>query len=296
MISTNYIIVTPCRNEAENLPQLAESIINNTITPILWVIFNDGSTDGTAQVAHELQRKYDWIDVIDGEIASRDLGFHYAKIVDRTIKNTLDKCKSNNISIEYIGLIDADMVLDFDFFEKIIRRFEENPNMGVSSGTVAYLINGVKKLEQGRSNHPIGGLRVWRTKCFEDTGGFPQSYSADSVSNVLAMLHGWDTIKYDDIVGVELRKTSSAEGFWKGFMTRGESDYYRDYHPIYVIFKSVKYSLTKPYYRGIAYIYAYIRSALTRMDKIDLLEVRKYYRKKHREIIDDYVQKVKSRF
>lgn len=286
MIEKNYVIVTPCKNEEKNLPTLISSIVNNTIKPSLWVILDDGSTDDTYRILSDLEKEYSWIRVINEKESIRDLGLHYSEIVDKAIKYAFQICKKQNIHFEYVGLIDADMILDKDFFEKIIEKFEKNPNLGIASGTIAYENKDKIVLEKGRSIHPIGSMRVWRRKCFEDTGGIPISYSVDSVSNVLAILKGWDTRKYEDIIGIQTRKTSSAEGMWKGFVTYGKSDYYRDYHPVYVTLKFLKYSIKPPFYIGIAYLYGYTIGITVMKTKINIPEVRAYYRNKHSEILN----------
>jgi hypothetical protein len=176
------------------------------------------------------------------------------------------------------------MILENNFFEKIIDRFEKDPNLGIASGSAMYKDADKLVPEEGRENLPIGGLRVWRRECFLETGGFPISYSPDSVSNVLAILRGWGTKKFNDIVGIQTRRTSSAEGLWKGYKTKGESDYYRDYHPLYAVLKCVKYSLTSPSYIGIAYMEGYVNGIIRIRKKLDIPEVRKYYRNKHLEI------------
>ncbi|MDI9395924.1 MAG: glycosyltransferase family 2 protein [Euryarchaeota archaeon] len=293
VVEPGYILTTPCKNEEESLPELAESIINQTITPKLWLIVDDNSTDNSAEILRDLETKYSWIRVITSDGTKRDLSFHYAKVVSGGLSLALEITSVEKISFEYISLIDADMVLEKNFFEKIIDRFEEDPTLGVASGSTAYFEADKLVTEKGRDNLPIGGLRVWRRECFIDTGGFPISYSADSVSNVLAVLHGWNTKKFEDIVGIQTRRTGSAEGLWKGYRTKGESDYYRDYHPLYALFKFVKYILTSPSYIGIAYLEGYLNGIIKIRKKIDIPEVRQYYRKKHLEIGRYYAGKFK---
>lgn len=289
----DYILTTPCKNEAQSLPELAESIINQTITPKLWLIVNDNSTDNSAKILRDFETKYDWIRVITSKGTKRDLSFHYAKVVSEGLSLAMDISSAEKRPFEYIGLIDADMVLEKRFFERIIDKFEKDPNLGVASGSTAYFEADILVTEKGRENLPIGGLRIWKRKCFIETGGFPISYSADSVSNVLAVLHGWDTKKFEDIIGIQTRRTGSAEGLWKGYRTKGESDYYRDYHPLYALFKFVKYSFTRPFYIGIAYMEGYINGIVKIRKKIDIPEVRQYYRKKHLEIGRYYAGKFK---
>lgn len=292
----NYIMATPCKNEENSLQRFAESIINQTVTPGLWVIVDDGSTDKSPEILSDLETKYSWIRIITNKGTKRDLGFHYARVVSKGLSSALEISSVEKIPFEYIGLIDADMILENNFFEKIIDRFEKEPHLGIASGTAAYYDKEKLVTETGRENLPIGGLRVWRKKCFIETEGFPISYSPDSVSNVLAILRGWETKRFNDIVGIQTRRTSSAEGLWKGYKTKGESDYYRDYHPLFIIVKFMKYSLTRPSYIGLAYLEGYINGIVRIRKKLDIPEVRKYYRKKHLEIGRYYAGKFKFKF
>ena len=43
-----YCLITPCRDEAEYARLTIESVAKQTLPPTLWVIVDDGSTDGTA--------------------------------------------------------------------------------------------------------------------------------------------------------------------------------------------------------------------------------------------------------
>jgi glycosyltransferase involved in cell wall biosynthesis len=282
----SYIIVTPCKNEEVSLPGLIDSIINNTIKPKLWVIVDDGSTDSTPLILNQLKEENDFVQIIKNQHSKRDLSFHYAEIVNDAINYSIKYCDDSSIPCDFIALIDADMVLHSDFFETIIGRLHSDPDLGVCSGSAAYYVGDKLVNESGRSQNPIGGLRVWRKECFIESGGFPRSYSADSVSNVLAILAGWKIKKYDDIIGITVRPTTSTEGFWKGYKMRGVSDYYRDYHPIYVVMKAFKYFTKSPFYIGVAYLYGYVYGIIKVKEKIDIPEVRHYYRHKYKEFFD----------
>lgn len=293
MLKKGYVVTTPCKNEENNILQLANSIIKQTIQPKMWIIVDDGSTDSTPELLKTLTSSHNWIHVHTLESKSRDLGFHYAEVISIGLNLSLEICEKNDICCDYLGLIDADMILSPDFFEKIMYQFEKNPRLGIASGNVVYINNDKKILEEGRDNLPIGGLRVWSKKCFLDTGGSPISYSPDSVSNVIAILHGWDTAKFKDVHGIQTRKTSSAEGLWKGYIFKGKSDYFRDYHPMYVIFKFFKYMTKAPFYLGVPYLYGYVLGIFKIRTKIEDLSVREYYRKKHWEVINYYKIKFK---
>jgi glycosyltransferase involved in cell wall biosynthesis len=291
----NYIIVTPCKNEEDNILKLAESVANQTILPKLWIIVDDGSTDSTTRLLKTLKLKYDWIHLKFLGEGIRDLSFHYAEVVNSGFSLAVNISKEYEFRFDFLGLIDADMILSLDFFEKIMSEFENNSRLGIASGTVVYFKNGKRIPENGRDNLPIGGLRVWSKKCFLETGGFPVSYSADSVSNVLALLNGWDIARFSSIQGIQTRETSSAEGLWRGYQTKGKSDYYRDYHPVYVFLKFFKYTCKFPYYLGFPYLHGYFVGVIKIRAKIENAQVREYYRNKHQEIINYYGRKLKFR-
>src|SRR4051812_44518439 len=63
MIRT-YSVVTPARDEALNLPKLAASLAAQTVLPTLWTIVDNGSSDGTLEVARRLASEHGWIRVL----------------------------------------------------------------------------------------------------------------------------------------------------------------------------------------------------------------------------------------
>lgn len=297
MQNANYILLTAARNEEDNLPALISSIVRQTIKPALWVIVDDGSTDGTPAIIKEAKEKHKWIKSIRmDEHPRRDTGKIYARICNTGFDFAIKFCEEHNISYAYIGIVDADMVLEKDFFEKLIKEFKKNPKLGIASGSEYYYSsNNELVLEEVRDDLPMGCMRLWRKECFDETGGYYIGNFPDSVSNVSAKLKGWETRVFKHIKAIQARKTHSAEGLWKGYKVIGESDYFRDYHPLFVALKGLKYLCRNPYYVGIAYLYGYFSSILKRMDKIDNKEIRDYYRNKHREVARFYWTKIKNK-
>src|SRR5262245_8735918 len=56
-----YVVITPARKEAEHLADTIASMAQQTVLPVLWVIVNDGSSDGTKEIVDTAVSKYPWI-------------------------------------------------------------------------------------------------------------------------------------------------------------------------------------------------------------------------------------------
>jgi divalent metal cation (Fe/Co/Zn/Cd) transporter len=59
----SYAVVTPAHDEADNLPRLAGALIAQSRRPRTWVIVENGSRDGTLEVARALAADHPWIEV-----------------------------------------------------------------------------------------------------------------------------------------------------------------------------------------------------------------------------------------
>jgi GT2 family glycosyltransferase len=63
----NYAVVSPVRNEADNLPRLIESIRAQTVQPVRWIIVDTGSDDRTVQLAGATELPYAALVLSEGQ-------------------------------------------------------------------------------------------------------------------------------------------------------------------------------------------------------------------------------------
>lgn len=281
-----YILVTSCKDEGENLPNLIQSVVEQTFRPVLWVIVDDGSTDNTPEIIREAKGKNGWIQSIRfNEGRRRDIGLHLAKVINKGFNFATEYCMKNGISYEYLGNLDADLILNHTFFENLIKEFEKNPKLGVASGGTKHIIRDRIKYAKVRTDEPSGGHMLIRRECFEEIGGFPLSYASDSVLKARARLRGWETKRFEANLATEVRDVSSAEGYWKGYIKTGKSYYYLNFNPIHVLIKGIIHLSKKPYYTGIAYLIGYFGNFILRKEQIDDEEIKGYYWNKWKEVI-----------
>lgn len=278
----NYILITPCKNEEESLPKLAESVINQTIRPKIWVIVDDGSADKTPEILQELAANQSWIKTLRLSEKPRDLGIHVAHVYRTGFDHVIEYCANNEIEYEYVGSVDADIILDYNYFEFLMHEFEINPNLGICSGHIGNIIDNEVVWSDFRADLPSGGARLWLKKCFEDTGGYLLTCSPDSVSNVKAKIKGWGTRVFDDTKAVSTRPYSSAEGQWKGYKKLGANNYFIGYTPVHILLKGFNMLYSKNSFFetgvGMAYVYGYFCEYLKKSSRIEDKEILKYYR------------------
>src|SRR5882672_472034 len=56
-----YVLITPCRDEAEFARRTLESVVTQSVQPALWVIVDDGSKDATPTILAEYAGRFDFI-------------------------------------------------------------------------------------------------------------------------------------------------------------------------------------------------------------------------------------------
>lgn len=277
-LKEKYLLITPAKNEETNLIEVSRSVIGQKLKPELWIIVDDGSTDGTPRILEDLKANYSWIQSIRLPPRPRDITFHYSYVCKQGFDYALEYCRKNNIEFEYIGLLDADTVLEENYFGKLLAEFEKDNSLGIVSGGIYYENDGKLSLEVTKKSLPRGTGRIWKKECFLETGGYEVEPSPDSISNIRALLRGWQLMQHADVVQIQKRKTSAANGLWSGYIKNGWMAYYLGKNSFMALLNALYYSVKSPYYTGAAYFWGYFGSAIRREKKIQDSEIRAYYR------------------
>lgn len=292
----HYIVVTPCKNEEKNLENLINSMVSQTVKPALWIIVDDGSTDNTPNIIQEALNKYQWIQSIQLTHGKRDRGLHLANIIRAGFDFGISYCAKEQIHYTYLSNIDSDIVLEPYYFELILTEFESDPLLGTASGGLYHYEAGEIVPENINDSEPPGACIVIRRKCFEQCGGIFISYAWESVLNAKVKLKDWKTKIFNDIKVVEVRDTNSAEGYWKGYIYKGECAHYLNFNPLHVLGKTIFYLFKKPHFIGFAYIYGYLYNYLSNKPQINDIDIKHYFRYiRSREIRLRYQHQLKNK-
>lgn len=271
-----YVLITLAWNEQEFIERTINSVIAQTILPKKWIIVSDGSTDQTEEIIKKYACLYPWIELISKPPHSE----HGFSSKAKGFMDAYDKLRSFDFDI--IGNVDADISFENDYFEYLLGKFKEEPDLGVA---------GTPFVEDGKHydyrftsiEHVSGACQLFRRKCFEAIGGYIpiKEGGIDWVAVTTARMIGWKTRTYTGRVCYHHRKIGTAN---KGRLTSifhyGKKNYYLGYHPLWQIFRVLYQAKNKPYILGgLALWLGYVWGFLTIRKRPISREMMKFYRK-----------------
>jgi biofilm PGA synthesis N-glycosyltransferase PgaC len=272
-----YALITPARNEATLIEKTIQSVVAQTQQPERWVIVDDGSTDGTAQIVTNYAMRFPWIELvrrpehIERSFAGKVHAFNAG----------LERLQS--VQIEVLGNLDADVSFDPDYLKFLMRRFSEDPKLGVA-GT-PFLENGYDSAKDSfeGENHVAGGCQLFRYSCFREIGGYVPNAAGgiDWIAVTTARMNGWKTRSFSEMRFQHYRPLGTAErGLLAAAFSYGEKDYYLGNSPIWEIFR-VGYRMTKrPFLiEGQALLCGYCWAALRRIKRPVSRELMRFHRR-----------------
>lgn len=244
MNNGSYVIITPCRDEAEFARRTLESIAAQTVHPALWVVVDDGSTDETPEILAEYERRLDFLKVIRREDrGTRSVG---PGVIDAFYAGleTVDLD-----SFEFVCKMDLDLDIPATYFEEMIRRMRADERLGTCSGKAYYPDDAGQLTSEGIGDEmSVGAMKFYRTVCFRQIGGFQRQVMWDGIDCHRARMLGWKAESWDepDIRFVHLRPMgSSHKGIWHGRMRHGFGQYFMGTSLAYMTASAI-YRMTHP--------------------------------------------------
>ena len=108
-------VVVPTYNEADNLPELAKRLFELGIDDLRLYVVDDGSPDGTAEVAHALSERYDGRIHVTSRSGKQGLGTAYIAGFKRALDDGND----------FVAQMDADLSHPPEQVPAMIERLEQ---------------------------------------------------------------------------------------------------------------------------------------------------------------------------
>ena len=272
-----YVLISPCRNEAEYMRRTLDSVVAQTVTPAKWVIVDDGSTDATPEILADYAAKHPWIEIV----AKPDRGHRavgpgvieafYAGVETIHLEDYAYSCK-----------LDLDLELPAGYFEGLMARMEADPRIGTCSGK-PYIRRGDALISERRGDEvSVGMTKFYRRACFEAIGGYVREVMWDAIDCHKARQLGWRAVSWDD---PELRfehlrpMGSSQTSIYTGRRRHGFGQYFMGSDPLFYAATCVFRMLEPPYVLGgLAMMQGYLGAWLRGARQLDDPALRAFIR------------------
>ena len=231
----SYVLITPARNEEAFIGETLAAVSRQSVRPAEWIIVSDGSTDGTDRLVLEASAKWPWIRLVP--LAPRD-SHCFAAVVRAT---EIGLAALQTTDYEFIGLLDADVRFEPDYFARVLAAFEDSPTLGLAGGVV--LDVGRPRHERPRNQMDVpGAVQFFRRECFESLGGLlaiPEG-GWDALTCARARQLGYDTRLLMDLVVEHLKPRNAAKGgVFRRNWQLGARDRALGYHPLFEFIKCI---------------------------------------------------------
>jgi glycosyltransferase involved in cell wall biosynthesis len=273
-----YILITSARNEETFIVKTLDSMVVQTLLPERWVIVDDGSTDRTAEIVESYAKRHPWIELVR-RVQDRDRNFaSKAHAVNTGLEQV------NSLQFDIVGNLDADVSFEPDYMEFLLRKFSEDPELGVAGTpfTQDGDYDSSKDSFEGE-NYVAGPCQLFRYRCFQDIGGYVPNRGGglDWIAVMTARMKGWTVRSFPEKRYHHHRTLGTAgRGALRALFSYGEKDYYLGGSPLWQLFR-VAYRMTKKpvLLGGLALLSGYCWAALRRVKRAVSPELMRFHRK-----------------
>jgi biofilm PGA synthesis N-glycosyltransferase PgaC len=256
-----YVIISPVRDEKENIAGTIESVVSQTAKPALWIIVDDGSSDGTGSIIDAAAKKHSWISALH----VRNRGFRQPGT--GVMEAFYYGYESMNFDDwEFIVKLDGDVTFEADYFQRCFEEFRGDPRLGMGGGVMFCHRKGRLQQEPQPRFHVRGPTKIYRRECWSAIGGLIKAPGWDTVDEVKANMLGWSTRSFPDIHAIHQRPTGAAQGSWRDSVKNGRADFICGYLPLFMVAKCIKRLFQKPLLVGSAgHFYGFVTGYLKRI-------------------------------
>jgi poly-beta-1,6-N-acetyl-D-glucosamine synthase len=255
-----YVVITPARDEVDNLARLADCLASQTLPPDAWAIVDNGSQDGTTELASALAERHPWIRVLASE-GERD------PVRGRPIVRALHAGIEHLRPLpDLVVSVDADISFAPDYFERLIAAFEADERLGIASGSGWELEAGTWTQRHLTGSTVWGASRAYRRECLEAVLPFEERLGWDGIDEFKANARGWVTRTLVDVPFRHHRAEGERDGAWRMRVDQGRTSYFVGYRAWYITARALHQARRSP--AGLGLVWGYAGAALRREPRL----------------------------
>ena len=274
------LVVSPVRNEAAHLERVAAAMAAQTRPPDEWVVVDDGSDDGTAELLGSLAAEVPFMRVVSPQ-AERPS----AAGVDRLALAAAPRAFNAGLAraggdFTHVAKLDGDVELPPDYYEVLLSRFTDDERLGIACGDLIEPAGAEWVRLAIPPHHVHGALKLYSRECLEAIGGVQERLGWDTIDETYARMRAFRTRSFPDLVARHHRPVATASGALRGRARHGRCAWIAHFGFAWVALRGVKVGLRmRP--RGIsgfAFVGGYLEAAARRVPRVEDPEFRRFVR------------------
>jgi len=274
----SYALVTPARDEADNLRRLARCLEGQTLAPAEWVIVDDGSTDATAETAEALARGRGWVQVLSSPGTSNRAGDPQGgRRTGRDVVAFKAGVAALQKTPDVVVKLDADVSFSPDYFERLIGEFGRDASLGIAGGVCYERGSGEWRPYPVTGGHVRGATRAYRWACFEVVSPLVERIGWDGIDEIRARLLGWTTRSIPNLPFYHHRNLGARDGTRGAWILEGELAHYMGYRVSYMFLRAFFRAGREP--AALWLIWAYLSALRRRSPRCPDPSIRAYVRR-----------------
>jgi biofilm PGA synthesis N-glycosyltransferase PgaC len=264
-------VAVPFLNEAWCLPTFLESMERQRRLADRLVLVDDGSTDGSAEMAEGFAVQREWVTVLRRPVRppSRDRlsQAHELQAFQWAVEQLGD-------GWDVVGKMDADLALTPDSIATIERAFLNDPELGMAGLRLSEIGGAGERVPMvSRPEHVEGATKFYRRACWDDIAPIAPILGWDTFDEVHARSRGWRTQSFSAPDGdpIHLRRMGSHGAILRSFRRWGVCSWGSGVHPLHAVFYGQRLMRRrKPYViGGLNYLAGWALAAMRRMPRAD---------------------------
>lgn len=246
-MTNKYVLITPARNEEAYIEKTIRAVSTQNVLPLKWVIVSDRSIDRTDEIIKEYAAKYPFIEF---ERINEQSQWNFSSKVN-AINSGLRKLV--DLDYDFIGIVDADITFESDYYEQVLIKLKENERLGIAGGMIHELSDGKFKALNYNMNSVAGAVQLFRRKCFEEIGGYmPMELGGiDALAEIMSRMRGWEIKSFREINVYHHRIIGTTQtSLVRSRFRYGQRDYSFGTHPLFMLLKCIHRFWEQPYILG----------------------------------------------
>ena len=273
------LVVSPVRNEAAHLERVAAAMAAQTRPPDEWVVVDDGSDDGTAELLESLAPALPFMRVI---LAEERLD---PAEVDRLALAAAPRAFNAGVAqgrgeFTHVAKLDGDVELPPEYYEELLARFASDPELGIACGDLIEPVGPEWERLAIPPHHVHGALKLYSRECLSAIGGVQERLGWDTIDETYARMYDFRTRSYPDLVARHHRPVATASGALRGRARHGRCAYIAHFGLGWVLLRGVKVGIRmRPRgISGLAFVCGYLQAAAKRVPRVEDREFRRFVR------------------